>query len=171
MKAFLATIPFLIAAGLAAQSSAEQAGRDIAPIERKLAAGVEENRLGLLSSRTPGTAMGHFTNAYDQLGAARRAWTVADTKHGAETRYAEALHSLDTRIAAATSTSLLNLGSLTLVRGQHNKALGYVNALLAVDPNNSEAKAMRARIEVSANESTWIGGTGNVQGRLGKQVR
>ena len=165
MKALLTCIPFLLVAGVAAQDQTPQAkaAQVVAPIERHLAAGVEENRLGMLTSRTPGRAAGHFSVAYDNLQVARLGLTKAEADHGLEYVYQERLRDLDTKVTAASRVSLLNLGSLSLVRGQLNKALGYVNTLLVLDPENAEAAAMKARIEIAANQSTGIVvGTGNV---------
>jgi hypothetical protein len=117
----------------------------------------------MLRSRSPGTAAGHFTAAYDHLNDARLRLTKVESDHGGEYVYQERLRDLDTKITKASGVSLLSLGSISLIRGQHNKALGYVNTLLVLDPDNQDAKAMRARIEIAANESgPSIGGTGNV---------
>ena len=49
---------------------------------------------------------------------------------------------------------LLTGASLYTTRGQFTAAMGNVNQVLAMDPDNRQAQAMRGRIEVAAN-SGW----------------
>src|SRR5262245_61103701 len=156
--------PLLLAAGIAAQerSPQELAARAVVPIEGSLAAGVAENRMGMLSSRHPGTAAGPFTTAHQHLPAGQVRLIRVSRDHGDEPVYQERLHDLQARITGADGQSLLNLGSISLIRGQHAKALGFVNEVLVHDPDNAEAKAMKARIELAANETApWGGAVGS----------
>ena len=62
------------------------------------------------------------------------------------------------RATTLQSDALMNAASVCLVRGQFSKALGHVNTVLAMDANNSDARAMRARIEIAANQNRSLGG-------------
>jgi hypothetical protein len=164
MRTTVVLFPLLLAAGIAAQerSPQELAARAVAPIERSLSAGVAENRLGMLTSRHPGTAAGHFTTAHRHLQVAQVRLTRVGRDHGSEPVYQERLQDLQARITSADGQSLLNLGSISLLRGQHSKALGFANEVLAGDPDNAEAKAMKARIELAANQTApWGGAVGS----------
>jgi tetratricopeptide (TPR) repeat protein len=50
----------------------------------------------------------------------------------------------------------LNLASVYATRTSYNKALGEVNQALAIDPQNAQALAARARIEQSANTGIFV---------------
>jgi len=50
----------------------------------------------------------------------------------------------------------LHIASTLTTRSSYNKALGEVNKALALDPDNENALATRARIEQAASEGGWI---------------
>ena len=50
---------------------------------------------------------------------------------------------------------MLHLASIYTTRGSFNAALGHVNRILAMDPENTRALPMRGRIEIAANQGWW----------------
>ena len=148
----------------AAAAKAEAAAKQVtAPIERRIAAAQRELQQGLMTSKSFGTANTHFMNAKNQLEAAQRAITAAERRRGVDGVLVEKLGELERRTDSALIQTLLDAGSIALVRGQFSTALGHVNHVLAIDPGNEDARAMRARIEISANESATGGSAFNGQ--------
>ena len=67
------------------------------------------------------------------------------------------LDAITERAQGYVVSTLLDQASLNLTRGQINEAMGKVNNILATDPSNRQAQAMRARIEIAANEAAGFG--------------
>ena len=126
-------------------------------LEKQLASAALENQKGLLSPRFA-TANAHFRSAIRQLEALRHKVAVvakADQPDGAQL---ERLSALGHRVTDTLVSTLLNAGSEALVCGQLGKALADVNHALALDPGNEDARAMRVRVEVVANEPVTVAG-------------
>lgn len=138
------------AAALASAKADEARRKTLQAISEHIEDGAAENQRGLTSSKQFAVAHGHFQTAVQHFDKALRAAAVA-AKGSEDSQLAGQLQDLRQQASRLQTDALLNAGSVCLVRGQYNAALGHVNSVLAIDPTNADARAMRARIEVAAS--------------------
>lgn len=131
----------------------------IRPIEKHIDDGVAENREVLLTSKHFAVAHGHFEAANSHFQSALKRIGTAAKSFSNDGAFTEELDQVRQRATTLQMDALMNAASVCLVRGQFAKALGHVNSVLAIDPGNGDARAMRARIEVAANKRGGYGGT------------
>ena len=125
------------------------------PIRGRLERAVRDNRQGLLSSKSFSKAHGLFQRAIHGFEAVTKDADKLLKNKTNDVAFVREVSELRQRAVAATQEALLNAASVCLVRGQFARALGHANRVLALDPENGNARAMRARIETAANESGW----------------
>ena len=150
----------------AAMKAAQKRQKTLDTIHQKLQAGDEVNRKGLLSSRNVPEARRLFLTAaglYESGLKTAEKFATEEPQVEPGVTGSHATHELVKQARTSTAGALLNAASLYLIQSQHRQALTQVNHALAVDPQNREAKDMRARIEVAANEPLLLGG-----GRFGR---
>jgi len=126
--------------------------RAIEPYKRLLSEARKHNRDGLLSSRSLSKGLGHFKASILRYERLIRGVDDKLAKSQDDAWMVESLSGLSKTASSELIGVLLNSGSMCLVRGQYTQALGYVNRILATDQGNRDALAMRARIEIAANQ-------------------
>lgn len=119
---------------------------------KHLTSGSAANRKGLLESRHFATAHGHFTRAVRHYEAAIKSVTSLGRRYQGDDLLKREARAVQTEAEAGMKASLLNSGSLCLVRGKFSAAMEHVNRVLAMESRNSRALSMRARIEIAANQ-------------------
>jgi hypothetical protein len=139
-----------------AQDAAEQARKkQVDAFERELAKANDQRKKGLLAGKEQSAAKEHFSRAVrisadvagdiDRLG----------NKKDADPTLVSDLKQVKQEAEDMQVSCLLHTASVDLVRGSFNSAMGHVNRALAIHPENQQALAMRARIEVAANSDDW----------------
>jgi tetratricopeptide (TPR) repeat protein len=124
------------------ESAGPEAWAEVEPAARLFDSAVEKNQQALSSGNrsTFRSALADCERARKELGRARRA-AASELVDASERQVIE----LEVEIH-------LNVASLEVTAGNHEKALASVNAALALDPENENARQQRARIE-SARDS------------------
>jgi tetratricopeptide (TPR) repeat protein len=125
-----------------------------------LAKGQAESRKGLLGSRHFASAHQHFTRAVRHFESTIRSMEVLERKKSSSDLLKRESRALRSEAQTGLANSLLNSGSLCLVRGKFTAAMEHVNRILLIDPKNSRALAMRARVEIAANQWGYGYGSG-----------
>jgi tetratricopeptide (TPR) repeat protein len=125
-----------------------------------LAKGKAESRKGLLGSRHFASAHQHFTRAVRHYESTIRSTETLERKKSSSEILKRQSRALRSEAQTALANSLLNSGSLCLVRGKFTTAMEHVNRILLMDPKNSRALSMRARIEIAANQWGYGYGSG-----------
>ena len=125
------------------------------PIRSRLEKARQDNKQGLLSSKSFSKAHGLFLRSIDGFEAATKAADKILKIRTNDEALVREVGDLRSAALAGTQEALLNAASVCLVRGQFTRALGHVNQVLALDSANKDARAMRARIETAANEAGW----------------
>jgi len=136
--------------------------RKLKPIRLRVERGQAGMRKGLNAGSSMSKALGSFRSATRDLDYAVRSCERLRKKYGND--HAADLNYLQEQATSALTDALLHSASILTSRGSFNKALGNVNKVLARDPKNTRALAMRGRIETAANEG-WGGGIGRIGGR------
>jgi len=151
----------------AAEASARHANEDaeererreklLKPIQDGLDRGLAARRKGMLNSKQFSSALSAFDRAIKEFENVERRAASLRKRHPNDKALAEELDSATEQARGYVDSTLLDQASLNLTRGQINEAMGKVNKILASDPNNRQAQAMRARIEIAANEAAGYG--------------
>lgn len=147
----------------AAEASASRADDDDAtrarrqkllePLHTGMDRGRAARRKGMLNSKQPSAALSAFDRAIREFeGVERRAESLV-RKNPDDEALDQDLDSLTKEARGYVASTLLDQASVHLMRGQINEAMGRVNRVLAVEPKNRQALAMRGRIEIAANEA------------------
>lgn len=151
-----------IAAGRAAEKKrhadsvrAKKRDKLIASVEKHVRSGIDANRKGLLASKSVSRAKALFLRALRHYDRARLTASRELRKNANDRDLQEALGDVVARADSSSIEALLNVASLSTIRGSFNQALGYVNRILASDPRNRDALDMRARIEIAANQPIY----------------
>ena len=129
--------------------------KKIAPIEKAIDEGASIRREALLGSRTRGNTRSQVARSVSKYEKALKDLDKLMAESMDDRGLMAELAALGQKATAGMYDSLLTGASLDLTRGQFNKALEAVNRVLADDSENKEALAMRARIEVAANDWGW----------------
>ncbi|MEM9379703.1 MAG: hypothetical protein AAGB93_07100 [Planctomycetota bacterium] len=127
----------------------------IAPIVKSIEEAEKVHRKALLGSRKRGNALRECDRAIKRYDSALKGLEKLVADSSGDRALVSELAALGQRATTGRYDALLTSASLYLTRGQFNNALEQTNTVLADDPNNKEAKAMRARIEVAANDWGW----------------
>jgi tetratricopeptide (TPR) repeat protein len=134
-------------------------------IRQRVDAGDVANRKGLLSAKNFGESRRQFLLAAGHYEAGlRAAEKLAAEDQRTETGMQAGMtgpqgaRSLVLQTRANYADAMLNAASLYLVQSQHREAMALVNRVLATDPQNQDARSLRARIELAANQPLWMGG-------------
>jgi hypothetical protein len=139
--------------------------RKLKPIQARVARGQADINRGLNAGSSMSKALNSFGNAIRDLDNALRACDRLHKEYGNEGTFTADLNYLHEQAQKSLTEALLNSASIYTARGSFNNALGNVNKILAYDPNNTRALAMRGRIESAANEGWgWGGGWGRGAG-------
>ena len=151
----------------AAEASARRANEDDAtrsrrekllkPVQDGMDRGRAARRKGMLSSKNFSSALGAFDRAIKEFEAVQRRCESIRKKNSNDKVLLQELDSITESAHGYVSSTLLDQASLNLTRGQINEAMGRVNKILGEDPTNRQALAMRARIEIAANEASGFG--------------
>jgi hypothetical protein len=130
--------------------------KEFEPATAQLQKGRETHRKALLASKSFSTAASQFDQAIRDFDGVIKKATDLQKKLAAKDPGA-GQHAQDLQHAAEEGkiASLLAKASLELTRGKFNHAMANVNAVLAIDAQNQQALAARARIEVAANSDDW----------------
>jgi len=119
----------------------------LGPIEKLLDGGSLANDLGLKAKNISGarnhfdTAGARYENAVKKADAALKGSHPEDLMQALKEMRADAVH--------GGVTAYLNAAHSLAARGSYNEAVKYTNKALALDPNNAEAKSVRAEISTS----------------------
>ncbi|MEM6673328.1 MAG: hypothetical protein AAF726_10830 [Planctomycetota bacterium] len=161
----LATLDASVAEQEAAEAVERQAKRDakvaaeiereLEPIHKDLKKGAELRRKGLLNSKKRGAAKKDLDKAVKEFESAVERIDGLDEKAAGNSALREELDQLRAKGVMGWQDSLLAGASLDLAQGKFHDAMASVNTILADDPKNKEALAMRARIEVAENDWGW----------------
>lgn len=125
------------------------------PIRSRLEKARQDNKQGLLSSKSFSKAHGLFVRAIAGFEAATKAADKLLKIRTNDEVLVREVSDLRLKALSGAQEALLNAASVCLVRGQFTRALGHVNQVLAFEPTHKDARAMRARIETAANEAGW----------------
>lgn len=124
------------------------------PIDRLITAAQRNHTAALKAKPSSSESRNYYDNALTASDRALRMIQSLEKRHGDD-------QELMARAAAQRSSALdilrstlIDSASGAMLRGQYNKAMSYVNRILAYDPDDRQALAMRGRIEVAAN-SGW----------------
>ena len=128
----------------------EERREAVSPAAAAHARGVKHVTLGLLATKNHAVAVQHFKDALRACEQGLATLRKLAQERPADTALAGIVASMDTRITAHLVETDLHLASLYLVRQTPREALAWANRALALDPENREALAMRARIETAA---------------------
>ncbi|MEZ5990064.1 MAG: hypothetical protein R3F30_13240 [Planctomycetota bacterium] len=137
------------------QAKAEEMAEVFDPLRRKLTIAFEYNQDGLRESPGGSEAADEFERATKAYESIRRDLGRLRREHDNDFHYRITLDRLDSQAIEGMVQAELNLGSLSLIRGQMNDATGHVNKALVLDPGNDQALAMRSRIELAANQDGY----------------
>ncbi|MCZ6598501.1 MAG: hypothetical protein O7B99_12735, partial [Planctomycetota bacterium] len=118
---------------------------------------VEKNREGLMNVRSQTRAIRSYKSAIKDGEKALKKIASVRKKNGDEPQYAAACEELDALVIEQVVQTSINLASAEMVRSSYNNALKSINVALGHAPKHAEAKAMRARIEDAAAESSGWG--------------
>ena len=143
----------------------EKITKTLGPAHKDYEQMVERNRDGLLSSRSQSRAIKHFEAALKEGKRAMRKIEGVRTKNGGDPQYAAACDELQNLVVDQIVHTSINLASVYLTRESYQTALGAVNTAIAYDPDNAEARALRARVETAASDDGWGWGGGRIHGR------
>ena len=113
---------------------------------------------GLNAGSSMSKALTSFRRANQNLERAVRGCDRLKETYGNDARYTGDINYLREQATNSLTNSLLHSASILTTRGSFNAALGNVNKILARDPKNTRALAMRGRIESAANEGWGWGG-------------
>jgi hypothetical protein len=136
----------------------DEVSKKVKPIEDKIAKGKEQERKGLINTKTLSQSKSYFEQAVKALESAIKDAESLAKKHPGEPAVLDTLASLRTEAESHIKSSLLHTGSVELMRGDYNDAMRAVNRVLAIDPKDGRALDMRARIEIAASEGGGYGG-------------
>lgn len=138
-----------------ADAAARKAEEDrlalVAPIEKRIEEAEKHNMKGLRAARS-GTALDNFKDAASEGEKALAAIDDLEKKHADDKALPEVLAPIRSRAVSGAVDAHLNAGSLFLTRSSFQDAMKSANSALALDPGNSAALGLRARIEIAANE-------------------
>jgi hypothetical protein len=138
-------------------SAAEIAARDkaIKPVQERIDRGKDRRKSALMGSKSFGSASAEFDRAIRDFKDAIKIADQQRRKNPNDRVLIEDLDHLKTQAEDLSNSCLLSQASLSLTHGSYNKAMSKVNQVLAVDENNKQALAMRARIEIAASSGGW----------------
>ena len=137
------------------EEALKELDKKIEPIVKSIDAADEIHRKALLGSRKRGNALRECDRAIKKYDSALKQLEALVADSSGDRALVSELAALGQQATTGRYDALLTSASLYLTRGQFNNALERTNTVLADDPDNKEAKAMRARIEVAANDWGW----------------
>jgi tetratricopeptide (TPR) repeat protein len=137
-----------------ASNSSKTAKEAAAPAIKQYKAAHESIRKALGEARNPTQAIRILETALEQFKSAQKLLDGAMKKESAESDLAAHYDAWTAKVRDDTVDTYVHMGSFYFARQSYKNALEVVNKGLALDPKNSEAAAMRARIEVAMTESS-----------------
>ncbi|MEM1451913.1 MAG: hypothetical protein AAF726_11915 [Planctomycetota bacterium] len=137
------------------EASRAKIDKAIEPILKNITEAEKTHHKALLGSRKRGNALRECDRAIKKYDLALKGLEKLVPESSGDRALVSELAALAQRATTGRYDALLTSASLYLTRGQFNASLERVNTILADDPKNKEAKAMRARIEVAANDWGW----------------
>ncbi len=141
------------AADRAARDAAKEQDRLLRPLRERLQRGQEAYKRALAESKNTGTASRLLDTAIQNFGTVLEGADELTQKHADDEGLTSEIGRLRASARSQQIAALLASGSLYLVRGSMNAAMGRVNQTLLLDPNNQQALALRGRIEIAANSN------------------
>lgn len=126
----------------------------VAAIHHDLTAGTLANRKGLEHSRNQGQAEQYFRTAATDF---TRALAACRQLLQADLVLDEQVGPLQRDALRGRASALLNVAGLEMARTSLLAAFADVNQVLAEEPGNADALAMRRDIELVANHGCWDG--------------
>lgn len=147
----------IVAAKAAKEDAQEVAKRESAlkPLQKGLDDAQAYHDRGMQNSKSSSDADNAFSKAIrlcDLVLAKAKSLTKSHANDAVMTRE---LATMDQTATELKVDCLLTQASIFTTHGRFNAALGNVNKALLVDPDNTQAKALRGRIEVAANSGGW----------------
>jgi hypothetical protein len=143
-----------------ARADAEASARreqQLDPMRRSLDRAKSMQHQALLDSHRASQAINEFGAASQAFASVRREGEQLLKRSPGDATLADEVKAMTEEARQNEASSLLSQASIYVVRGNFNSAMGSVNRVLADDPENSQALAMRARIELAANEGDSVG--------------
>jgi len=129
--------------------------RIVRPLEELIDA-AEANHTKAMKARPGSSDAGEaFNLSVNEAEKALKASQALAKRNAGDDQVLAMLATLEGRAQSIYSTAMFDSASRLIAHGQLNKALGYVNRILSYNPNDRQAMAMRARIEISANSRRW----------------
>ena len=140
--------------GVGSQKTAQEAAKPAKVYYDRAHAKVRE---ALGNTRNQSQAVSLMSSAISDFEKALRLLGNIMEKEGEASDLAAHYDAWDAAVKNDIIETHLHIASIYLTRGSFNQSQRAVNQALALDPNNSEALAMRGRIEIAANEgsSRW----------------
>ena len=129
--------------------------RKLKPVLARMDKGKERRRKGLLNSRQFSAASRDLHGAAKEFELALADIDRLSQQFADDPLMIAELEDLGAQCRTQWHDSLLSAASLELVRGSYGRAMESVNTVLLVEPQNEQALAMRARIEVSQSDWGW----------------
>ena len=149
----------------------EQETRILKPLEERLSRASSRNHKGLMAGSSQSKALNNFKGASDDyMWVMKRTQQEQKKANNGSTILKGELANIETRAKSGYCDANLNAGSVYLSRGSINNARGRADAILAVDPENSRARSLRARAEIAGNRGWGYGGGWTVGGTVGGGV-
>jgi hypothetical protein len=143
----------------AAQQEAREAAaareKELRPLRQRLERGRKEYERALANSKSGSTANRQLEGAIRDLQSVVQGADRVIEKAGNDEVLVREASRVRESAQSTRIDALLASGSLHIVRGQFNPAMGRVNEVLLLEPENKRALAMRGRIEVAANQDGW----------------
>lgn len=134
---------------------AAEIDRKLKPIYKDIKDGAELRRKGLLGSRKRSSAKRDLAKSVAKFESALKKIDRLEKSSAGDTELRSELGALRQRAYEGWRDALLAGASLDLSLGRFNESMEAVNTILADHPKDKEALAMRARIEVAANDWGW----------------
>jgi len=128
--------------------------RQLKPLQKGLKDAEAYRDRGMQNSKSFGSANNDFQRAIRLCELVMGRAASLSKSHANDTVMVRELRNMDQQAGEMRTDMLLTTASLYITHGQLNAAMGNVNKVLATEPDNRQALAMRGRIEVAAN-SGW----------------
>ena len=135
-----------------AEDKRERAQEIMGPIKKRYEAAQALVREGLNNTRRQTQAIQTFRDAIANFEGVRKDLARTLENQGPKSDFAAHFASWDKMVKNDIIETRLNLASIYFVRSSLQDAGGEVNAALALDSENSDALAMRGRLEVASSE-------------------
>jgi len=141
-------------------AAAKEQERQLAPIRKELEEGKKLAGEGLVQAGSTGTALNKLDDAITHYRTAWKATEKLQKSSSTDAALKKEAGNLAEQILENGINAGLSAAHLLTARSDYQKASEYVNKILALDPDNDEAKDLRRTIELASSSSGWGWGWG-----------